>query len=96
MDLASKLSACELHSDLPKISIKDITEPAKITAARRVQTRFDRPSIILEIIVRGEGRVTFLPARFVHVLTDKDLEEITTSKEFYVKCTGVRGRSPDV
>lgn len=98
MDLDAKLSACEVQSvTCEKISIRDITLPAKIVLAKRVPTRFNREAILLEVIIaEGVRKCTFLPSRFEYILSDEDLETITTSKKYSVKCTGSAGRSPDV
>lgn len=98
MDLSAKLAVCEVAApSIPSIPVRDLLEPAKIVGARRVPTRFNRPAIMLEVVLTGgERRVTFLPARFDNVISDEDLAVMAASKDFSVKCTGVVGRSPSV
>lgn len=97
MDLSTKLSSCEVLSSPLKVPIKDLTEPAKIQSARRINTRFGTMVIVLHVTTSaGEERVTFLPSRFTSLLTDEDLECFTNSKLYSVKCTGMVGNSPNV
>jgi len=97
MDLAAKLTAFEVPVLRPKIPIRELVEPAKITYARRVRTRFDSTTIMLEILMpNGELRVTFLPSRFTHILTNEDIQQLCDSKQYSVKCTGSVGNSPNV
>lgn len=98
MDLNAKLAACEKPVvSFTKISIKEITQPAKILSAKRVPTRFNRPAILLEVVLEdGSERVTFLPARFEKKLTDENLQYFTESKKFSVLCTTPAERSPHV
>lgn len=97
MDLSKKLQAAEVPASVPAIPVREIIEPARIVGAARVNTRFNHPAIKLEVTTStGESRVTFLPARFVSLLTDEDLEEFTSQKKYYVKCTGMGARSPHV
>lgn len=97
MDLSAKLESCEVFSSPLKIAIRDLTEPAKIRAARRVNTRFGTKVIVLDITTSsGEERVTFLPSRFTALLTDEDLEFFTNSKIYSVICTGITGNSPNI
>lgn len=98
MALSAKLAACEVEApSTPSIPVREILEPAKIVAARRVPTRFNRPAILLEVVLAGgESRVTFLPTRFDRILTDEDLKEITNSRQWSVKCTGTVARAVNV
>lgn len=97
MDLANKLAVFEKPASLPKIAIKELQEPAKIVFARRVHTRFNTDSILLEVQMSdGEHKVTFLPARFTHILSDEDLGQFSETKEYSVKCTGHTGSTPNV
>jgi hypothetical protein len=97
MDLDAKLLNCEEATNIPKIHIKELILPAKIMAARKVQTKFNHAAILLEVITAdGERRVTFLPARFLNTLTNEDLEQLTQTKRYSVKCTGTVGKSPNV
>ncbi|XP_054266922.1 uncharacterized protein LOC128989089 [Macrosteles quadrilineatus] len=58
MDLSTKLSSCEVLSSPLKVPIKDLTEPAKIQSARRINTRFGTMVIVLHITTSaGEERV---------------------------------------
>ncbi|XP_054279218.1 uncharacterized protein LOC128997604 [Macrosteles quadrilineatus] len=57
MDLSTKLSSCEVLSSPLKVPIKDLTEPAKIQSARRINTRFGTMVIVLHITTSaGEER----------------------------------------
>lgn len=97
MDLAAKLVHFEAPASLPKVSVRELWEPAKITYARRVRTRYNTTCIMLEIVLKdGEQRVTFLPARFDTVLTDQELGHISETKDYSVKCTATVGNSPSV
>lgn len=99
MSLASKLETLEVGDETPKIAIKDLTDPKgyKILVARRVDTRFNRPAILLEIDLEEDGSaVTFLPSRFVVALSDDDLTEITAARSYRVCSKATGGNSPDV
>ena len=97
MDLSAKLAVVEVSQSIPKILCREILTPAKITAARKVQTRFNHPVVLLEVITAaGDQRVTFLPTRFTNTLSDADCEHLTISKEYSVVCTNSGNRSPDI
>ena len=97
MDLDAKLVSAEVPTSIPAIPIKELTEPAAILSAARIQTRFQHPTIKLEVTTSsGEHYITFLPSRFISILTDADLQKITDSKQYVVQCTGMGTRSPHV
>ncbi|KAG8265450.1 hypothetical protein J6590_094429, partial [Homalodisca vitripennis] len=100
MDLSSKLTSLEKQGEIqPKISIKELTRKSgyKILEARKVHTKFDRMAVMLVIEQDGsKTAVTFLPARFERCLNEEDLQEMTTSKKFRVRCSGSNGLSADV
>lgn len=95
----SKLASLEVVDLIPKVPMKDLTrrDGYKILCARRVDTRFNRPTILLEIEYDGgETRVTFLPARFSQALDDAEIKEISDSQAYKVRCTGLTDNSPNV
>lgn len=99
MALAAKLNSLQECDEVLKVAMKELTSTNgyKIVAARRVDTRFNRPTILLEIdLEEGGHAVTFLPNRFVEALSDAELAEITAAKNYRVCCTGSRGSSPNV
>lgn len=100
MSLTYKLTTLhEAAEEIPKVSIRELTSKAgySIVAARRVETRFKTPSILLEIDREEDGpAITFLPNRFVNTLTDEDLSDITDAGDYRVCCTDSSGNSPSV
>lgn len=98
-NFSSKLAALERVDLIPKVLMKELVKKAgyRILCARRVDTRYDRPTILLEIEHDGgHPRVTFLPARFAEALDDSELQEITDSQIYRVRCNGVTENSPNV
>lgn len=95
----SKLASLEVVDLIPKVLMKDLIrrDGYKILCARRVDTRFKRPTILLEIEYEGgETRVTFLPVRFSVALDDTEIQEISDSQTYRVRCTGLTDNSPNV
>lgn len=59
--------------------------------------RFKLPTILLIIEHDGgESRVTFLPARFSEAVEDDEIKQISNSRSYRVRCTGVTENSPNV
>lgn len=97
MALYNKLSTLQKIEEQPKVSLKDLTraEGYRILGARRVNTRFDRHVIMLDIEHNdGAKYVTFLPSRFTDELDKEDL--VALGKDHRIRCTGVTSNSPDV
>lgn len=98
MALYNKLANLQKLEESPKVSLKELTrtEGYRILGAKRVDTRFERPVIMLDVELDAEGTayVTFLPSRFTDSLGEEDLA--TLSKGHRIRCTGVTGNSPDV
>lgn len=44
----------------------------------------------------GESRVTFLPDRFLEALEDDEIKQISNSRSYRVRCTGLTENSPNV
>lgn len=98
-NFGSKLASLEMVELIPKVPMQELIKKDgyKILCARRVDTRFKRPTILLEIEYEdGEPRVTFLPVRFSLALDDSELQEITDSKAYRVRCNGLTDTSPNV
>ncbi|KAG8328868.1 hypothetical protein J6590_099783 [Homalodisca vitripennis] len=95
MELSTKLSSLEKHGEpTPKMAIKELTRKAgyRILEAKKVDTKFDRKAVMLLVEVDStKTAVTFLPVRFEKTLDDSDLQEMTSSKRYKVRCTGVNG-----
>ncbi|KAG8319603.1 hypothetical protein J6590_088389 [Homalodisca vitripennis] len=95
MELSLKLSSLEKHGEpTPKMAIKELTRKAgyRILEAKKVDTKFDRKAVMLLVEVDStKTAVTFLPVRFEKTLDDSDLQEMTSSKRYKVRCTGVNG-----
>ncbi|KAG8265206.1 hypothetical protein J6590_078924 [Homalodisca vitripennis] len=95
MELSTKLSSLEKHGEpTPKMAIKELTRKAgyRILEAKKVDTKFDRKAVMLLVEVDStKTAVTFLPVRFEKTLDDSDLQEMTSSKRYKVRCTDVNG-----
>lgn len=100
MALYDKLSSLQKLEGQPKVSLKDLTrsEGYRILSAKRVDTCFARPAIMLDVEINDKGGtgVIFLPSRFTDSLDDEDLDKLVETKDHRIQCTGVTGNSPDV
>uniref|UniRef100_A0A1B6M2L6 Uncharacterized protein n=1 Tax=Graphocephala atropunctata TaxID=36148 RepID=A0A1B6M2L6_9HEMI len=100
MDLSSKLTSLEKQAEsTPKVSIKELTKKIgyKILEAKKVNTKFDRQAVMLTVEMDTTSTaVVFLPARFERILDEDDLKEISSSKKYKVRCTGLNGLTVDV
>src|SRR5436190_14371824 len=94
MDLKKKMKSLEKLTTLPRVSASELKEPHKVLNIKKVHTKYGQ-SILIEVSHNDERVVVYLPSRFATELDEEDINNIR-SNNFYIKCTGVTGRSPDI
>lgn len=93
----AKLAELEKFEGPEKISCKELTaaEGYPIIGAQRIKTRFGETVMVNITMPGGEERVAFLPSRFVSMLTNAEIESLS-SNGYRIRSSGMTNRSINV